>query len=70
VSITVRLGGLAGALLLSVYLTAPVFAAKSASPTTCRISQFVLSLGPEISEATGQHTLALRLVSVEAWLVP
>lgn len=27
----------------------------------CRIQQFTVSVGPRISEATGQHTLALRL---------
>lgn len=27
----------------------------------CRLSHFAVSLGPYVSEATGQHTLALRL---------
>ncbi|MCW2966105.1 MAG: hypothetical protein JWO17_3357 [Actinomycetia bacterium] len=27
----------------------------------CRLSQFAVTLGPYVSEATGQHTLALRL---------
>ena len=27
----------------------------------CRLSRFVVTLGPYVSEATGQHTLALRL---------
>ena len=30
-------------------------------PAGCRISRFTLTLGPPISEATGQHTLAVRL---------
>jgi uncharacterized protein DUF4232 len=29
----------------------------------CRLSQFTVRLGPEVSEATGQHTLTLRLVN-------
>ena len=28
---------------------------------SCRLSRFAVSLGPYVSEATGQHTLALRL---------
>ena len=27
----------------------------------CRLSRFAVTLGPDVSEATGQHTLALRL---------
>ena len=29
----------------------------------CRIQQFAVTIGPRISEATGQHTLALRLTN-------
>jgi hypothetical protein len=29
----------------------------------CQLSRFVVTLGPYVSEATGQHTLALRLVN-------
>lgn len=29
----------------------------------CRIQQFTVSVGPKVSEATGQHTLALRLTN-------
>jgi hypothetical protein len=29
----------------------------------CRIQQFAVAMGPLISEATGQHTLALRLIN-------
>lgn len=32
-------------------------------PVPCRLSKFAVSLGPYVSEATGQHTLALRLVN-------
>jgi hypothetical protein len=32
-------------------------------PAPCRLSQFAVSLGPDVSEATGQHTLALRLAN-------
>jgi hypothetical protein len=32
-----------------------------AAPAPCRLSQFAVSVGPYVSEATGQHTLALRL---------
>jgi Protein of unknown function (DUF4232) len=39
---------------------------SSQAPTTCRMSNFALRLGPWVSEATGQHTLALRLVSRSA----
>jgi hypothetical protein len=32
-----------------------------AAVTPCELSQFAATLGPYVSEATGQHTLALRL---------
>ena len=32
-----------------------------AAVAPCRLSQFAVTLGPYVSEATGQHTLALRL---------
>ena len=32
-------------------------------PSPCRLSRFVVSVGPYVSEATGQHTLALRLLN-------
>jgi hypothetical protein len=40
-------------------------AASYTRPTAapCRLSQFAVSLGPYVSEATGQHTLALRLAN-------
>jgi len=34
---------------------------QMAAVTPCRLSQFAVRLGPYVSEATGQHTLALRL---------
>ena len=37
--------------------------AAGAAPAKCRLAHFALALGPEISEATGQHTLALRLIN-------
>jgi hypothetical protein len=36
---------------------------SSLTAADCRMSQFSISLGPYISEATEQHTLALRLVN-------
>ena len=54
-------GTLAGALLLLLSATNGV--AWSAPLGACRMSQFALALGPEISEATGQHTVAIRLVN-------
>lgn len=53
-----RVGTLAAGLVLS--LTAGIGVAES-EPSTCRMSQLALTLGPGISEATGQHTLAVRL---------
>lgn len=37
--------------------------ARTAAPAPCRLSQFSVSLGPDVSEATGQHTLVLRLAN-------
>jgi hypothetical protein len=56
-----KVGTLAGALLLLLSATNGV--AGSAPLGACRMSQFALALGPEISEATGQHTVAIRLVN-------
>ena len=54
-----------GALLVvSSLLGCSSSGARSARAVTrCRISQLVVSLGPYVSEATEQHTLALRLVN-------
>jgi len=56
-----RLATLVGTLILGVAVAGT--SAPSAVPTICRMSSFFLQLGPYVSEATGQHTLALRLVS-------
>jgi Domain of unknown function (DUF4232) len=58
-----KVGTLAGGLLFLLYLAASNGVARSAPLATCRMSQFALAFGPQISEATGQHTLALRLVN-------
>ncbi|SRR5712691_3151210 len=60
---TGKIGTLATGLLLLLYLAASNGVAGSAPLAACRMSQMALSLGPQISEATGQHTLALRLVN-------
>jgi hypothetical protein len=60
---TRKVGTLVGGSLLLVSLAASNGVARSAPLATCRMSQFALALGPQISEATGQHTLALRLVN-------
>jgi len=58
-----KVGTLAGGLLFLLYLAASNGVAGSAPLATCRMSQFALAFGPQISEETGQHTLALRLVN-------
>ena len=60
------LAALVGTLILSVSVSGSPTAAGSEAATACRMSAFRLRLGPWISEATGQHTLALRLVSQSA----
>jgi hypothetical protein len=52
--------------LAALFLICVTAAAAMAAPATlpgCRISRFTVGLGPQVSEATGQHTLALRLVN-------
>jgi hypothetical protein len=61
-----KVGTLAGGVLLLFHLAASSGVAGSAPLAACHMSQFVLTLGPEISEATGQHTVSLRLVNREA----
>ena len=56
-------GRLFGALIASACVTATLAGASPAAPKRCPMSSFVLRLGPYVSEATGQHTLALRLVN-------
>lgn len=63
---TGKIGTLVGGLLLSLSLAVGTCVAGSAPLTACRMSQFALSLGPQISEATGQHTVALRLLNRRA----
>lgn len=45
------------------HLAAAVSNALPDVPVSCRLTQFAVSLGPYVSEATGQHTLALRLAN-------
>jgi hypothetical protein len=49
--------------MLVVIAVACAGQARTAPPSVCRTSKLALALGPEISEATGQHTLALRLTN-------
>jgi hypothetical protein len=53
---------LVGLFLAALWVAA---AGSRAQPVAapCRLSQFAVSLGPYVSEATGQHTLALRLAN-------
>jgi hypothetical protein len=60
---TGKVGTLAGGLLPLLYLAASNGVAGSAPLAACRMSQFALALGPQISEATGQNTFALRLIN-------
>ncbi len=55
----------AGVFLALVFAACPS-TARSTPSAVCQLSQFNVLLGPRISEATGQHTLALRLVSRSA----
>jgi hypothetical protein len=57
-----RVHRLAAGVLLSLLFAAGPGVARSTPDAACRLSQFKVVLGPGISEATGQHTLALRLV--------
>jgi hypothetical protein len=54
---------IAGVCLVALWVAAAASKARSAAPAPCRLSQFAVSLGPDVSEATGQHTLALRLAN-------
>jgi hypothetical protein len=57
---------IAGVCLVALWVAAAGSEARPAAPAPCRLSQFVVSLGPDVSEATGQHTLALRLANRES----
>ena len=54
--------GIAAALLVLSALQAGD--ARSAAPRPCRAAELVLQLGPQVGEATGQHSLTLRLVNL------
>ena len=60
---TGKVGTLAGLLLLLYLAASNGVAGLALPPAACRMSQFALALGPQVSEATGRHTLALRLVN-------
>ena len=52
-----------GVCLVALWVAAARSQARPAAAVPCRLSQFAVSLGPYVSEATGQHTLALRLAN-------
>ena len=54
---------LVGVFLVASWVAAVSSQARSAALMPCRLSQFRVSLGPYLSEKTGQHTLALRLAN-------
>jgi hypothetical protein len=54
---------IAGVCLVALWVAAAGSQARAVAPFSCRLSQFAVSLGPYVSEATGQHTLALRLAN-------
>jgi Protein of unknown function (DUF4232) len=64
-SLVVRRAGLSlfGALSVCLSLVAATSSAAPANVEPCRLSRFAVRLGPYVGEATGQHTLALRLVN-------
>jgi hypothetical protein len=58
-----RIVTLVGVFLVASWVAAVSSQARSAALMPCRLSQFRVSLGPYVSEKTGQHTLALRLAN-------
>jgi hypothetical protein len=58
-----RASTIVGVCVVALWPAAVGSQARPGSPVPCRLSQFVLSLGPYVSEATGQHTLALQLAN-------
>ena len=58
-----RTATLIASLLVSLLIVGGSSATRLAPPAACRMSQLAVTLGPYISEATEQHTLALRLVN-------
>lgn len=62
--VTARVGLLMwGFALWAVCFTSAAGGARTVSLAACRMPQFALYLGPYVSEATGQHSLALKLVN-------
>jgi hypothetical protein len=59
---TGRIGVPVVGLLLSLWIVAGTGVAATPLPA-CRMTDFTMGIGPTISEATGQNTLALRLVN-------
>jgi hypothetical protein len=59
----VRVGAILVVLIGGAGLAVSVGFAGSRGLATCRLAAFDVRLGPHVSEATGQHTDALRLVN-------
>jgi len=59
----VRVGSAVAVLVVGAGLAGGVGFAGSKPLAPCRLAAFALRLGPKVSEATGQHTDALRLVN-------
>ncbi len=60
---TARLGISSCGVALAIACIVGHAGARVAAPAPCRLTQFELRLGPDVSEATGQHSLALKLVN-------
>lgn len=58
-----RAATLSTMLFVSLLIAGAGSGARSALTADCRMSQLAVTLGPYISEATEQHTLALRFVN-------
>jgi Domain of unknown function (DUF4232) len=58
-----RVWVIVSALLVVLSLVAAAGAGSRLTVTGCHMSQFTVSIGPSVSEATEQATLALRLVN-------
>jgi Protein of unknown function (DUF4232) len=58
-----RTVALTSTFLISLLIVSASSGARSASPATCQMSRFTVAVGPYVSEATQQRTLALRLVN-------
>jgi hypothetical protein len=58
-----RAVALASAFFVSLLIAGASSGAPSSSTATCQMSRFAVAVGPYVSEATQQRTLALRLVS-------